>query len=77
MITRMWQGAHALPISYNNENKREGLRRPPAGLQLFFKCWHTEGIIYYFTLLWRQLQVRPELTNSVRSYQRHPDFLMS
>jgi hypothetical protein len=51
MIIRMWQGAHALPISYNNENKREVLRRPPAGLQLFFKFWHTEGIIYYFTLL--------------------------
>ena len=51
MIIRMWQGAHVLPISYNYENKREVLRRPPTGLQLFFKSWHTEGIIYYFTLL--------------------------
>jgi hypothetical protein len=28
---------HALPISYKNENKRQVLRRPPAGLQLFFQ----------------------------------------
>jgi hypothetical protein len=51
MITRMWQGAHALPISHNNENKMQVLRRSPVALQLFFKCQHTEGIIYYFTLL--------------------------
>jgi len=47
----MRQGAHALPISYNSENKRQVLRRPPAALQLFFKCWHTEDVIYYFILL--------------------------
>ena len=51
MIARMRQGAHALPISHNSENKSQVMRRPPAALQLFFKCWHTVDIIYYFILL--------------------------
>jgi hypothetical protein len=34
-------------------------------------------ILYCFARLERQLQVRPELTNSAWSYQRPPDFLMT
>jgi hypothetical protein len=33
-------------------------------------------ILYCFAKLERQLQVRPELTNSIRSFQCRPDFLM-
>src|SRR5882762_8130748 len=61
----MWQGAHVLPISYNYENKREVLRRPPTGLQLFFKCWHTTLRVYIIF----NCKSCPEVTNSIRSYR--------
>ena len=75
----MWQEAHALPISYNNENKMQVLRRLPANLQLFSNAGTLRKlyiILHCFARFERQLQVHPELANSIWSYQCCPDFLM-